>query len=98
VDLRTEVPDVDLDDVRIAVEREIPHAREDLRLRDDLSRVAQQELEHRELASREVDRGAAARDGLARRVEHEVAGGQGGRSRRGTAADERTQAREQPRE
>src|SRR6266508_1847381 len=45
VDLSAQVPDVDLDHVRIAVERGIPHAGEDLRLRADVPAVPHQELQ-----------------------------------------------------
>ena len=37
VELTTEMPDVDLDDVRVALEHEVPHVVEDLPLRHDLA-------------------------------------------------------------
>src|SRR5882724_12816877 len=45
VDLAAEVPDVDLDDVRVAVVGRIPDVLEDLGLRRDLPHLAHQELE-----------------------------------------------------
>ena len=40
VELAAQMPDVDLDDVRVAVEGEVPHVVEDLPLRHDLAGAA----------------------------------------------------------
>ena len=54
--LAAEVPDVDVERVRGRAEVVAPHALEDDRSREHLARVAQEELEQRELGSRELDR------------------------------------------
>src|SRR5262249_54254475 len=75
VDLLAEVPHVDLHDVRVTVEGEVPHVVEDLGLRDDLPDPPDEELEHRELARGEGDVDVPPGTAVPRRVEHEVAGG-----------------------
>src|SRR4029077_20817752 len=55
VDLASEVTDVDLHDVRVAVEREIPDVVKDLRLAHDLACASHQTLQYRELASGQPD-------------------------------------------
>ena len=60
VELLAQMADVHLDDVRITLEREVPHVVEDLGLRHDLAGAAHQELEHRELACGERDLDVAA--------------------------------------
>ena len=55
IDLAAEVPDVDLDDVGVAVEGVVPHVVEDLALRDDRAGVRDQVLEDGELAGGELD-------------------------------------------
>src|SRR5262245_53264323 len=50
VDLLAQVADVDLDDVRVALELVVPHVVEDLPLRHHLPGPAEQELEDRQLA------------------------------------------------
>src|SRR5690606_11713637 len=50
VDLVAEMTDVDLDDVRVTVEVEVPHVLQNLPLRDDIALVAQQVLEYRQLS------------------------------------------------
>src|SRR5262245_59791778 len=74
VDLLAQPADVDLHDVRVAVELEVPDVREDVGLRDDLPAVAHEELEDGELARRERDLLVATRASVGQRVELEVAG------------------------
>ena len=56
VDLLADVADVDLDDVRVALEVGAPDLVEQLGLRDDRVGAAHQQLEQRELARGEIDR------------------------------------------
>src|SRR4051812_3633504 len=74
IDPAPEMADVDLDDVRVAVEGLVPDVLDDLRLRADLTGVAHQVLEQRELPGAELDLDVAAETAMARRVEVEVAG------------------------
>src|SRR6476619_9761 len=55
VDLVAEVADVDIDDVRITLEREVPDVLQQLRPGQRFPRVLHQVLEERELLRREVD-------------------------------------------
>ena len=88
VELVAQVADVDLDDVRVALEVVVPDVVEDVALRHDLALAAQQVLEQRELARRQVDSAPAPPRG--RRVEPEVAGLEHGRP---LGAPRRTSAR-----
>src|SRR5947207_2544726 len=76
VDLAPQVPDVDLDDVGVAFEREVPYLVEQLLLRHGLAGPAQQLLQHRELAGRELDIDVSPAAPVRPRVQDEVAGGE----------------------
>jgi len=73
VNLATEAPYVDLDDVRIAVELVFPHAREDLTLGHDTAGAAEQKLQYLELTSRQRDLGITTPYAPRTRVEMQVA-------------------------
>src|SRR5436190_24179547 len=62
VDLVPQVGDVDADDVRVAVERVVPHVPEEPGPAQGLGRVAHEVLEQRELPRGELDRLIAAAD------------------------------------
>ena len=87
--------DVHLDDVRVALEGEVPHVVEDLGLRHDLAGAPHQELEHRELARGERDVDVAAAAPVRDRVEGEVAGGVDDRARSAGAPEQRAQPGEE---
>ena len=89
--------DVDLDDVRVALEVVVPHVVEDLTLRHDVALAPKQELEQRELARREIDLGIAAPHSLGRRIEAEVARLEHRRAFGGAAPDQRPQPRDEDR-
>ena len=72
VDLAPQVPDVDLDDVGVAFEREVPYLVEQLLLRHGLAGPAQQLLQHRELAGRELDIDVSPAAPVRPRVQDEV--------------------------
>ena len=95
VDLATQVADVDLDDVGIAVEVVIPDVAEDLTLRPHLPRVSHEVFENRELTARQLDVSVAAGHPARARVEAEVTRRQHGRALGGTAAYEGSDARDQ---
>src|SRR5215207_1749555 len=95
VDLAAEVAHVDLDDVEVALVMRVPHVAQDVGLGHDLAGPAQQVFQQRELPRRQLDLGVAPGDLVLGRVEREVAGGQHGRARRGTPAQQRAQPRHQ---
>ena len=76
VDLLPEVRDVELHDAGAAAEVVVPHAVEDLRLRDDTALVAHEEAQQLELGGRQLYRRAAALDLVAVLVEAQVADAQ----------------------
>ena len=73
VDLLAQVPDVDVDDVRPALERHVPGSVEQLEPGEHDARPAHEQLEHRELARRELELGLAAPRAMRRRIEPQVA-------------------------
>src|SRR6476646_3306864 len=70
--LAAEVADVDVERVRRRTEVVAPHALEDARPRQHLSRVAQEELEQREFGPRELDRPSAPAHLACSQVELEI--------------------------
>src|SRR5690349_13872873 len=74
VDFLAQVADVDLDDVRVAVEMRVPDVLQDGGLGRRLPGAAQQELQHGELARGDGDRCVAAGYPAGRRVERQIAG------------------------
>lgn len=72
VDLAPPLQDVHLDDVGVALEREIPYMREDLGLRKRFAGGSDQVLEPRELSRRQRDRHVTATGSMSGRVEMEV--------------------------
>src|SRR5438105_705277 len=74
VDLAAKVTDVDLDDVAVAVEGEVPHVVEQRLLRDDVAFPAHQRLQEGELTTGELDVHAVAGAAVGADVEHEAAG------------------------
>ena len=92
VDPLAEVPDVDLDDVGVALEGVVPHMLEDLGLRDDLARLAHQVLEEGELAGGEDDLDLAPPAPVGGGVELEVADFEDGRMLPSTPAQQRPDA------
>ncbi|KRC42390.1 hypothetical protein ASE24_21175 [Nocardioides sp. Root224] len=72
VDALSELPDVHLDDVRVAVVREVPDVAQDRRLRQHLTLVSHQELQERELPRRQLHRYVAAPGLVRRRVQTQV--------------------------
>src|SRR5690625_2284335 len=97
VDLVAQVADVDFDDVRVAVKREVPHIVEDVELRDDVALAAQKVLEYRELTGSQLDFGLSPPDALGTGVEAQVTGLEHDRAFAYAPTDERTQARDQDR-
>src|SRR6266545_1587678 len=95
VELVSEVADVDLDDVRVAVEVRVPHVLEHVALGDDLTRSPHQELEERLLAGRELDLRGAPPHPPARGIETQIAGRQHRGSGLGPAPDQRPQPRDE---
>src|ERR1700675_175682 len=73
VNLAAQGADVHLDDVRVAIEREIPDVAEDVELCDDLAFPAGQVLQHSELFCRQWNVVLSSRAPPRRRVEGEVA-------------------------
>jgi len=94
-ELAPPLADVDVDDVRRALEVRVPHVVEQLGARHELARAPREVLEHRELARGQLDRRAGARHGVRRRVDDELAGRHPRRPPRRPAPDQRAQAREQ---
>src|SRR5436190_24200620 len=76
VDLASQVADVDLDDVGLAVEGEVPHFLERLALRQCFAGPAQQELQQRELTRGEGDFDSSSPAAVPGCVQHQVAHGQ----------------------
>src|SRR4051794_36643950 len=72
IDLLAQAAHQHVDDVGLRVEVVFPHVRQDHRLRDDLSGVAHQVLEQRELARPELDGLAAANHPARQQIELEV--------------------------
>src|SRR5699024_7946809 len=72
VDLVAQMADVDLDDVRVALEVDVPHRLEDLTLGDHVAGVLGQEGEQRELPRRQLDLDLAAPHPASRRVDVQV--------------------------
>src|SRR5919107_1706385 len=70
--LAAEVSDVDVERVRGKAEVVTPDALEDDRARQHLARVAQEELEQRELGARQLDRAPTALDVACAQVERNV--------------------------
>ena len=92
VELAPQMADVDLDDVGVALEREVPHVVEDLALRHDLPGAPQQELEHGELARGERHLDVAAATPMGDRIDREVTGGVHDRPGAAGAAEQRPQS------
>jgi hypothetical protein len=80
VDLLAQVADVDLDDVEVALEREVPYVLDDLRLRQHLARPRHEELEQGELPWGELDLLVTPPAPVLGRIETEVTRGQDRRS------------------
>src|SRR4051794_34889211 len=95
VDLAAQVADVDLDDVGIAVEVLVPHVMQQVGLADDLARMPQQVLEHRELPRRQRDLDAAPVAPPSGGVGEEFPRHEPGRPAAGAAPGHCTQPREQ---
>src|SRR5688572_22412804 len=74
VDLVAEVPDVDLDDVRVSVEVNVPHRVQDLTLGDDVALVACEEREQGELPGRQLQLDLPPPGTPCRRVQAQVPG------------------------
>src|SRR6266542_4064092 len=72
VDLLSQVSNVDLDHVRVSVVGEVPHVRQKLRAREDLSGVAHEVLQQRELLRSQFDRLLRPPDSLGRGIEPQV--------------------------
>src|SRR5262249_33983878 len=72
VEFLAQMPDIDLDDVRVAVEGEVPDVVQNGALGEYLAGTAHQELEQRELAGGEADLGVAAPDPVCGRVQPQV--------------------------
>ena len=87
--------DVDLDDVRIAFEREVPDVVENLGFRDDFTGPAHEELEHRELACRQRHFDIAARASMLDRIDLEVASCVDDGLRPARTAKQRAEARQE---
>src|SRR5437588_12104474 len=79
IDLLPQVADIDLHDVRIALEREVPDVIDQLGLGDDAVGVAHEELQQREFLRRQRDRRVAPSHLAGRRIEDEVAYAEHGR-------------------
>src|SRR5258706_13716017 len=88
VDLVAQVADVDVDDVRIALEREVPDVLEQLPARERLSRMLHQVLEERELLRCQIDATVAASDRVLGRIEGQVTDLEDGRSLMRPSPDE----------
>src|SRR6185436_9781125 len=73
VDLATQAPDVDLDDVGVALEVVVPHASQDLLLGEDLPCSSDEELEHLELPCGDRDLLLAAPHAARQGVHAEIA-------------------------
>ena len=95
VDLLAQVADVDVDDVRAALERHVPRAFEQLRAGQHAAGPAHEQLEQRELLRREVELVVAAPGAVRGRVEPQVADLELDRPLGRRAARERAQPREQ---
>ena len=95
IELVTEVPHVDLDDVRIALEVVVPDVVEDLALGDDLALASEEELEQRHLARRQSDLRLGAPDALRAGVEPKVADLQDRRALRSPSPQQRAQTGDQ---
>src|SRR6185295_17857206 len=71
VDLHPEVPDVDVDEVRVAVVREVPYVLDEYRATEHLTRVTHEVFQQRELLARELDAPTTAEDLMRRRIQRE---------------------------
>src|SRR6184192_3462595 len=91
--LAPQVADIDVERVRAVAEVVAPDSLEDHRSRQHLPWVQHEELEQRELRSRQLDRLAAALDLARARIELEIGELQGLARAVGRAAQERAQAR-----
>ena len=98
IELLAEVSNVDLHDVGIPLEREVPHVVEDLRLRDHLADAAHEELQHRELTGRQHDLDITSHAAMRHRVDGEVTGPCLHRLRATCPSDERADTSEQDHE
>src|SRR6266480_1733873 len=89
VELRPQMPHVDLDDVEVAVEATVPDVIEDVGLRNDVTAVTEQELQQGHLARGERDLHLAPPRTSLPRIEPEVPRFQHRRSLHGSATDQR---------
>src|SRR5688500_3581242 len=87
--------DVDLDDVRVALEVVVPDVLEDLGLAYGLAATPNEVLEERELPRRQLDLGVAATNASRGGVELQVAGGDDRRALACAPAQERPQPRDE---
>src|SRR5262245_27794604 len=71
-ELSPQLPDANVERVRFRAEVEPPHAREDERARQHLARVAQEQLEQRELGQRQLEPFAAPNDFVRGGIEGEI--------------------------
>ena len=95
VDLLSQVADVDIDDVRPALEREVPGAVEQLGAAERHAGPAHEQLEQRELLGGEVELLVAAPRPVRSRIQTEIADLEDGRPLHRRASSQRAQPREQ---
>lgn len=95
VDLAAQAAHVDLDDVRLRVEIQIPDILEQHVARDDAAGIAQQVFEQAEFQRPQLDHLRAAADGVAEQIELEIGELQRGGVRLGIAPMQRLEARGQ---
>ena len=95
IDLVAQVADVDVDDVGVALVREVPHVFDQLRPRQDLAGVTHQVFEERELARGELDHRLITRHAPGGGIELEVPDPEDRRPLGGAAPHQRAQARQQ---
>src|SRR5262249_25816097 len=99
VDLAPHPPDVNVDNVGVRIEMQVPHVLQQHRARDRSPLVADQILEYLELARQQIEGAAAALARARDEVELEIADAQHGfLDHRGAAPGQRLDAREQFRE
>src|SRR5207342_1711869 len=80
VDLRTQATDVDVDDVRVALIRVVPHVLDQATARQRLAVMAHEVLEQCELLRRQVEERRSAPRGVRGRVELDTAHDEPGRT------------------
>src|SRR5689334_17656070 len=73
IDFVPEVADIDVDNVRVAIECEVPHMLEQTRAGQRLPRVLHEVVKERELLSRQAHWLAATQHRMIRRIESEIA-------------------------